>query len=121
MKTTLWLVCFLLVASASSAQVVVTDHLGFDQAAPTLPDANRYVYLLSADGGAGVAAKNAACTGTTSPFLCVVDYPALTPGAHTITATATDGTLTSAPSVPFGFTFVIVPVAPQNLRNIKKP
>lgn len=121
MKTLGSLLVILLLAATAGAQTVVqTDHLGWDQTAPALADATRYAYTPTVDGAAKPALVNVACTGSASPFACVGDYPALTPGSHSLTLTATDGTLASTPSLPFGFVFAINPAQPQNLRNIRR-
>lgn len=95
--------------------------LSWDQAAPDLATAQRYVYLHFDDGAAaGVAFPTVTCAAKTPAvaqlFDCSAPFPPFTPGAHTIALVARDGTVDSAKSSAFAFTFVVVPAEPVNLR-----
>lgn len=118
------------VASSAAAQVVATDKQMWDQCAPALADANRYTYPYVVDATPGgpltgvvcvLAVPAIPCSGAATGFTCTGNYPALTPGTHTVTMTANDGGVASLPSTPFTFQFTIVPFAPRNLRNVKAP
>lgn len=109
----------LAVAAPAVAQVPVTgaNKIGWDQAAPTLADAQGYTYKYFADAAtAGIALAAVTCTGTTSPYQCEVPFPAFTPGNHTLTLTAGNLAGESAKSAPLSFAFVVTPGAPVNLR-----
>ena len=93
------------------------NNLAFDQAAPSLTEAQAYTYQLYADGSSGfIGLTNVVCAGTASPFQCTVQFPAFTPGAHTLQLTASNAAGESAKSAVFSFTFVVQPAAPTNLR-----
>ena len=116
------LACAFLIGSAavSSAQSATpSSRLGWDQGAPTLADANGYTYKSFADGVApGVVLTGVTCAGTTSPYACVVNFPAFTPGSHTIQISAANIAGESLPSAPFSFVFVVTPAVPANLRLV---
>lgn len=89
----------------------------FDQAAPTLADAQAYTYRYYPDNATvGIAFTGVTCSGTTSPFVCSVLIPAFTPGNHSITLTAANIAGESAKSSPFAFVFVVTPSVPVNIR-----
>lgn len=101
---------------------VAGNSVQFDQAAPDLATAQSYTYQLYIDGsGTPVVGPGSTCTGTASPFACSVKLPAsLSPGSHSVTATAKDAVAgESAQSLPLAFTFAVTPGAPANLRIIK--
>lgn len=107
----------LLGVGTSHAQATSANRLGWDQAAPTLAEANAYTYRQYPDGATtGTVLTGVVCTGTTSPFLCGVPFPAFTPGAHSIQLTAANAAGESLKSLPFNFTFVVIPSVPANLR-----
>lgn len=113
------LLAFLLFASVASAQPPASSNqrFSFDEAAPTLADAQAYTYKYYPDGNAtGVTFTGVTCSGTASPFLCSVLIPAFTPGNHSITLTATNVAGESAKSSPFAFVFVVTPSVPANIR-----
>jgi hypothetical protein len=99
------------------AQVILGDHLAWDQAGPDLATVQAYTFTHFDDGAAtGIALPGVTCTGAASPFQCQVLFPAFQPGAHAIALTATDAAGASALSAPLLFTFVVVPTPPANLR-----
>ena len=106
---------------AQTQQVIATDQLAWDQPAPSLADAQAYVYKLYTDGGTqGVTLSGVTCSGTASPFLCQLPFPAFTPGVeHTIVVTASNLAGESAKTGTFKFTFIIVPQAPSNVRQLR--
>lgn len=105
------------VGSASAQNVVVGDKLTWDQDAPTLLAANGFTYKIKVDTAAPVALSGVSCVGTVAPFVCSVPFPAFAPGVqHSLTGTASDNGVESLPSTPFAFMFVVVPVAPRNMR-----
>lgn len=110
-----------LVATAASAQTPppasAGKSFGWDQAAPSLADANAYVYKFYLNGAAvGVIAAPVVCSGAASPFLCVTLIPAFTPGTHAIQATASNAAGESPKSSPFTFTFIVTPGTPSGFR-----
>lgn len=121
------LVCALFIMAAPAAAqtgVLQSDHLAWDQAAPTLAQAQAYVYQVYVDGGAAQRATNVQCAGTSSPFQCTGTPPALTFGVHSLTLTTseqlTDGRLAESPaSVAFQFRVVSAPATATNVRITK--
>jgi hypothetical protein len=100
-----------------NAQATGTSKLVWDQIAPDLVTANSYIYKYYPDSSlTGTSLNPIVCTGTASPFTCSVSYPAFTPGNHTLTVTASNAAGESLKSIPFPFTFVVIPAAPTNIR-----
>lgn len=96
-----------------------TQKFAWDQDAPTLADAQAYTYKYYPDGSAtGVTFAVVTCSGAATPFTCSAPIPAFTPGNHTITLTASNIAGESAKSNPFGFSFVVTPGVPNNIRII---
>lgn len=120
-KKLLLIFAFLLLPTVISAQPQTGSNQRFawDQSAPTLTDAQSYVYKYYPDAStAGVAFSNVVCSGSASPFTCSVLIPAFTPGNHSITLTASNAAGESAQSSPFAFVFVVTPSVPSNIRII---
>lgn len=120
MKSLTLTLTFLLVGSNSLyAQATSTNKLVVDQPAPNLATAQGYTYKYQ-EGVTSILLTGTNCTGTVSPFPCAFNFPAFTPGAHTITVTASDTSVTpnleSPKSAPLTFTFVVVPQTPLNPR-----
>lgn len=107
------------VSCASAQTVTSTSKLMWDQQAPDLATAQAYDYRLYPDGAATVPTPvvGVTCSGTASPFVCVVPFPAFTPGSHTEAATAANSAGESLKSTVFAFQFVVIPSPPQNLRK----
>lgn len=112
------IIALLLAPVLTSAQSATSaNKFAFDQAAPTLADANAYTYKYYTDGSTTANTfTGVTCTGAASPFVCVTNIPAFTPGNHSITMTASNIAGESAKSAPFAFTFVVTPVTPANIR-----
>ena len=105
------------VTAAAQTPVTTANKIGWDQSAPTLAEAQSYVYKYYPDAAtAGVALASVTCAGTTSPYQCEVPFPAFTPGSHTLTLTASNAAGESAKSAVLAFAFVIIPASPNNLR-----
>lgn len=105
-------VALLAIPHVASAQATGTSKLAWDQ--PSVPDAataQAFTYKYYADG----ATTGVTCTGT-APVTCQVNYPAFTPGSHTLTLTASNVAGESPKSAVFSFTFVVIPAAPNNIR-----
>lgn len=122
MKFLFSLITVLLISIASLAAqtpptAIATQKFEWDQAAPTLADAQGYTYKYYPDGGLiGVNFSSVACSGAASPFRCNTPIPAFTPGNHNITITASNAAGESAKSVPFAFNFVVTPAVPVGVR-----
>ena len=111
------LVALVLVSSTVSAQTF--RQLGWDQEASTLEEAQNATYKYYLDGNpTGTNFTTVTCTGSASPYQCVVDFPATTPGSHIITITASNVAGESGQSNEFKFSTVIILAAPKNLRGI---
>lgn len=111
------------VSSASAQTANPSSRLAWDQVAPTLADANGYLYEATFDGGAVVPLAGVTCTGAASPFVCAVGFPLTFPsGAHMVqvrtVAFAGSTRLESPLSAVFNFIFLGLPQAPTNLRIV---
>jgi hypothetical protein len=117
----------LLLALASVAQAQTpatkTSQLAWDQQAPSLADAVAYEYAVYVDGGVRQVIGPTTCQGTASPFVCQANVPALTPGDHSLTVTASDvvsiaGQPQESPKSdpPFLVRLIFAPQPPKNLR-----
>lgn len=126
MRRMLYVLAFLFLAAPALAQtpVVGTEQLQWDQAAPTLPDAQALNYSplidVTTPPATLVPFAGVTCGGATSPFVCAVRLPALTTGLHQIRIIASKvvgaQTLASAPSLPLSLLIMAIPAVPQNLR-----
>jgi hypothetical protein len=113
------LISILTFASVASAQppATGTSKIGWDQAAPSLAEAQGYIYKYYPDSATvGTTLNLVTCIGTISPYQCEVAFPAFTPGAHTLTITAGNIAGESAKSSPLNFAFVVTPSIPTNLK-----
>ena len=116
-KTILILTISLVPVSLLAQQATGNNKFGWDQPAPQLTDAQGYTYKYYPDGsGTAQTFTGVTCTGAASPFQCVVQIPAFTPGNHTIQLSATNIAGESPKSSPFAFVFVVTPGAPTNIR-----
>jgi len=106
----------LMVPSIAQAQATSTNKLTIDQGAPDLATANSYIYKYYPDNTNTGIVITMVCTGVATPFVCSGAFPAFTPGAHTLTLTASNLAGESAKSVVLSFTFVVIPSAPLNPR-----
>lgn len=94
--------------------------IAWDEGADTLVQANSQIYRVYTDGQttpivlAGVLCVAPGAAG--QPFVCTASFPALVPGAHTLTVTAGTDTAESLPSTPFSFQYVVIPAQPKNVR-----
>ena len=110
------LILVLTIPSISWSQATTVSRLALDQDAPDLATANSYTYKYYSDNAIAGIILVFVCTGTSSPFLCTASFPAFTPGAHTLTVTASNIAGESPKSGILSFTFVIIPSVPTNLR-----
>ena len=110
----------LLISGPVFAQAPATpsNGLAWDQAAPDLATAQGYVYRYYPDGAATGTILTAVCSGAASPFSCRANFPAFTPGSHTLQTTAANAAGESVKSSPFAFVFVVQPAAQTNLRIV---
>lgn len=108
-----------LVGNARAQTGTPTNGLAWDQAATDQATAQAYTYRYYPDGSAsGTVLSGVVCSGTASPFTCRVNFPAFTPGAHTLQTTAANVAGESVKSAVFSFTFVVQPSAQTNLRIV---
>lgn len=110
-----------LAPQTAHAQAVATSHLVWDQDAADLATAQGYTYKHYDDGSAtGTTLSGVTCAAKVPPvtgtFACLVAFPAETPGAHNMTATATNAAGESLKSTALNFTFVVIPSPPKNLQ-----
>ena len=118
--TLLTSILLLLGLNISAQQASPINKLEWDQPAPSLNDAQSYVYRYYEQGiGSPTPLGSATCSGTSSPFSCKVNFPSFLPGPHTIAITASNSFGESGPSNPLSFEFVAGPATPSNLRIVK--
>lgn len=120
MKKILFTIVILLVTSTAYAQspppATGGNKIGWDQSAPTLAEAQGYIYKYYPDASpSGTTLTSVTCTGDASPFKCEVAFPAFTPGNHTLALTAGNAAGESIKSSILSFTFIVIPGAPSNL------
>lgn len=117
-RLVLLILALLALAIPASAQTTGTtsSKLILDEAAPDLATAQSYSYAYYPDVATTPTPIVLVCAGTSSPFTCSGNFPAFTPGGHTLSVTARNVAGESIHSAPLSFTFVVVPNAPQNLR-----
>jgi hypothetical protein len=105
------------VPTASAQQVGPTSKLVWDEPGPDLATVSAYIYNIYPDGATTLTVMaGVGCTGSASPFTCETNFPAFTPGQHTLILSASNVAGESAKSPSFAFTVVVVPSAPQNIR-----
>lgn len=88
-----WLGCLVALVLCAAiwlgAQATPTSRLGWDQAAPSLAEAQGFTYKVYVDAGAtGTLLTAVTCAGVTSPFQCSGAFPALSAGVHSLQITA---------------------------------
>jgi hypothetical protein len=114
--TWLLLACLALSAPLYAQAATPASSLAWDQIGQSVTVAQSAGYTVFLDGApTGTALASVTCTATGASATCSAPFPALTPGAHTLTLTQTISGASSAKSAPLSFTFVIV-VTPTNLR-----
>lgn len=102
---------------ASAQTGTPTSKLAWDQAASDLATAQALTFKYYPDGATtGTVLTGVTCSGTAAPFVCAVNFPAFTPGSHTVQLTASNAAGESVKSASFSFSFVVIPAAPVNLR-----
>ena len=111
-----------LTASGAWAQTSVTgsERLGWDQAAS---DIGVLGWLVSIDGGAGVALVDVTCEAAgPGTYACAAAFPAMTPGVHEVRVAAFEDVgatrLQSEWSAPLTVRLVVVPAVPTALRVV---
>jgi hypothetical protein len=113
--------CFvLLFSTVSHAQATPTSKLTWTQPNETAITAGQLTYKYYPDNQTtGIALNNVLCVSTTSGGVtlatCNANFPAFTPGSHSLQLTASNSGGESPKSVPFNFTFVAVPSAPISI------
>jgi hypothetical protein len=116
MKHVFFVALFLGVASTVQAQTAgPANQLGWNQVGQSPATAGAATYNLY-DGASAtpLPLTNVICSAGLTDTTCTGSFPALTPGAHTITLTQAIGSAESGKSSPLSFTFVIV-VTPSNV------
>ena len=116
-KKLILLAAFLLVANLANSQAIATSKLIWDQPGTiSIPEATAFTYKYYPDNAvAGIVLTNVTCSGT-STITCQANFPAFTPGAHTLTISSSNAAGESAKSSPFAFVFVVTPGTPFNIR-----
>lgn len=114
-----------LFSTTLSAQTVIAptgNAICWDQVAQDLPTAQSLIYQSSTDNGP-IVAITPTCSGTSSPFTCQIPLPAITPGAHSVSVTAStklsDGSLLTSTAGIFTYIIGTPPSPPSNFRIIK--
>jgi uncharacterized MnhB-related membrane protein len=105
--------------SAQAPPAVAGSAFQWTQPAPDAATAQAYIYRYYVDGSTtGVVATGVTCTGTAT-ITCEGLVPALTPGNHSVSLTASAGAAAkeSDKSIPpFSFSYELVAAVPLNLR-----
>lgn len=115
MKKLIFVLLFLSFCSIANAQATGNSKFIWTQPNETASSANQLTYKYYPDSGSvGTVLTSVTCTGTTT-ITCTVNFPAFTPGQHSIQVSASNAAGESPKSDPFNFTFVIVPAKPINL------
>jgi hypothetical protein len=108
---------FLLIPVLAQAQATNSSRLVWEQPNATLAEAQAYTYRYYPDGNAtGTSLTNVICAEQNTTITCASDFPAFTPGSHSLTITALNAAGESSQSAPFMFTFVVLPSTPINIR-----
>lgn len=116
MKISILILGCLAFASSAFAQAGTNSTLAWDQPNTTATEANTYTFRMYPDGSAtGTVLAGVTCSGA-APVVCLVPFPAFTPGSHTLQLTAGNVAGESAKSAAFAFTFVVVPSIPTAIR-----
>ena len=117
MKKFLCLLLLVLMARVSSAQAVIVgpnSKLAWTISAPTLTLAlaQGFTYTITVDAATPVALTSVACVaGTgTGVFACTAPLGQVATGSHSITMTATSGTIVSSPSSAFAYIDLLIPI-----------
>ncbi len=121
MKNLLVAVVFLLIANVANGQnATATSKFAWNQDGTDLPTVTLFTYKYYLDGAqTGLAFPSTVqCSGTNTPFQCVVNIPIFTAGSHTVTITAANQGGESPKSAPLTFIYVTSPSAPATLRLI---
>lgn len=127
-----FLIPFALTVTLGLASMVMTVAVLKGQAPPTATSASKlawtqagqdlntvqgYGYKWYLDGSAtGNQFSGVLCSGATPTFDCVVQFPPVTQGNHSIRLSASNAAGEGVLSDPFAFTFVGKPDKPTNLR-----
>jgi len=115
MKRFLFIASFVLVASVASAQPATPqNHLGWTQVGQTQAVAQGATYNIYVDALPSSVMAGVTCVTSGSDSTCKGNWPAMTPGTHTVTLTQVIQTAESTKSVPLSVTFVVV-VTPTGL------
>lgn len=119
-KVSILILSVLFLSADGSSQVSSFRQLGWEQPAVDLSEAQAATYKYYIDSTTvGENLSNVNCGGTASPFQCVADFPASTPGTHVVTITAVNAAGESSKSNEFKFSTVVIMAAPINLRGIQ--
>lgn len=120
MKRLMLSICAVLLCAASvNAQVnaTPTNHLAWTEVGQSVAVAQGATYNVYADGSATSTStlSGVVCVAAGADASCTANFPAFTPGTHTLVISQAMGTVESGKSgPPTSFTFVIV-VTPSNV------
>lgn len=105
---------------AQNPNATPSSQIGWDQDAPDMATAQGYTYQYLLDAAAPVVLPGHKCGTGPAPttFSCAAPFPAITPGPHSLTLTASNIAGASLPSTPLSFVFVLIPSPPKNLRIV---
>ncbi len=109
--------CSLGIATAQPA--TPSSRLAWDEVGQSVATAQAAAYAVYVDTGTPVALAGVTCVVGTpaSTTTCSAAFPALTPGAHTLTLTQIIGGAESAKSATLAFSYVLV-VTPTAVRVV---
>jgi len=124
MRMIRWVVWLLLLAPVvvfgqAPPTATANNKLSWDIPAQDLNTAQGYGYKWYLDGSAtGNQFSGVLCSGTSPTFTCVVAFPPVTQGNHTIRLSASNAAGEGALSDPFAFAFVGKPGKPVNIQIV---
>lgn len=120
MRKLLTIVLLLVPAALAAQNAIPTSKFAWNQDGPDLVTVSAYTYKYYADGATtGVTFPTSViCSGTVTPFACIVTIPLFTQGNHSVVLTASSAGGESPKSAPLAFTFISVPPTPTLLRLV---
>ena len=93
------------------------ERLGWDQPAPSGTNPSFYTYIMYVDGWANTLTHVNCEASVSSRFTCSALLPSMSPGRHSLTLVASEGSAMSAPSRPLEVT-VVVAASPSQQTSL---